>query len=483
MSDDTQAISPSEAAPGWSDLFAGRNAVYSLALGGSVALHAVNIYVAVTIMPSAVEDIGGLAYYAWSTTLFVLASILGAALSARLLSRAGARNAYAIAAAIFATGTLVCALAPAMPVLLVGRFVQGFGGGFLYALAYGVMRLVFAQRLWSRVIGLISAMWGFATLVGPAVGGIFAQLGAWRAAFWALIPVAGLFGLMAFMALPRRSGEIPAQRPLPLRQLLLLTAAVLLLSVGSIGHDLLWNVASVVGTVGAIGLLLRTEARSPARLLPSGADRLSAPLGAFYATIALLMIGMQPNIFVPYLLQRLHAQPPLLAGYLAALLAIGWTVGSILSATWHAGGARRGVLWGPMLCLVGLVLLAFLMPMQSAGAAVVLLPIGAGLLCIGLGIGFTWPHLVTGILKAAPPSEHEIATAAIATVQLSAAALGAAGAGVVANLAGIALPGGVAGASSAAAWLFGMFALAPMLCIVAARRTSERQEDATRRRS
>ena len=167
MSDDTQAISAPEAAPAWSDLFAGRNAVYSLALGGSVALHAVNIYVAVTIMPSAVEDIGGLDYYAWSTTLFVLASILGAALSARLLNRAGARNAYAIAAAIFATGTLVCALAPTMPVLLAGRFVQGFGGGFLYALAYGVMRLVFPQRLWSRVIGLISAMWGFATLVGP----------------------------------------------------------------------------------------------------------------------------------------------------------------------------------------------------------------------------------------------------------------------------------------------------------------------------
>src|SRR5690349_12140454 len=88
----------SDTMPAWRDLFAGRNAVYSLALGGSVALHAVNIYVAVTIMPSAVRDIGGLPYYAWSTTLFVLASILGAALSARLLNRAGARDAYAIAA-------------------------------------------------------------------------------------------------------------------------------------------------------------------------------------------------------------------------------------------------------------------------------------------------------------------------------------------------------------------------------------------------
>jgi len=474
MPDDSPLISAPEARPAWGDLFAGRNAVYSLALGGSVALHAVNIYVAVTIMPSAVEDIGGLAYYAWSTTLFVLASILGAALSARLLNRAGARDAYAIAAGIFATGTLVCALAPTMPVLLVGRFVQGFGGGFLYALAYGVMRLVFAQRLWPRVIGLISAMWGSATLVGPAVGGIFAQLGAWRAAFWSLIPVAALFGLMAFMVLPGRPQqrtEATAQRPLAMQQLLLLSAAVLLLSAGSIGQDLLWNLVSLLGTVAALALLLAVEARATARLLPSAAMKLSARLGAFYATIALLMIGMQPNIFVPYLLQWLHAQPPLIAGYLAALLAIGWTVGSILSATWQAGGARRGILGGPFLCLLGLILLAFLMPIESGGAAGVLLPICVGLLCVGLGIGFTWPHLVTGILHEAPSQEHDLATAAITTVQLSAAALGAAAAGVVANVAGIAQPGGIAGASSAAAWLFGLFALAPLLCIVTARRT------------
>ena len=471
MPDESLATSAPEALPAWRDLFTGRNAVYSLALGGSVALHAVNIYVAVTIMPSAVEDIGGLAYYAWATTLFVLASILGAALSGGLLNRAGARDAYAIAALVFAAGTLVCALAPAMPVLLAGRFVQGFGGGFLYALAYGVMRLVFAPQLWSRVIGLISAMWGFATLIGPAVGGIFAQMGAWRAAFWSLIPVAALFGLMAFVALPGRSGERQAREPLPLGQLLLLSVAVLLLSVGSIGHDRLWNVVSILGTVAVIGLLLAVESRATNRLLPTGALKLSAPLGAFYATIALLMIGMQPNIFVPYLLQRLHAQPPLIAGYLAALLAIGWTSGSILSATWQDGGARRGVLGGPSLCLFGLGLLAFTMPMQSGGSAGALLPISLGLLCIGFGIGLAWPHLVTGILQAASPHEQTLATAAMTTVQLAAAALGAAAAGVVANIAGIAQPGGVAGASRAAVWLFGSFTVIPMLCILTARRT------------
>jgi len=160
-----------------------------------------------------------------------------------------------------------------------------------------------------------------------------------------------------------------------------------------------------------------------------------------------------------------------IAGYLAALLAIGWTSGSILSATWQDGGARRGVLGGPSLCLFGLGLLAFTMPMQSGGSAGALLPISLGLLCIGFGIGLAWPHLVTGILQAASPHEQTLATAAMTTVQLAAAALGAAAAGVVANIAGIAQPGGVAGASRAAVWLFGSFTVIPMLCILTARRT------------
>lgn len=96
---------------GWRALLTGGNAVHSLVLSGGVALHALNIYVVTTIMPSIVREIGGLEYYAWSTTVFVAASILGAALSARLLGAVGAGGAYAIGALVFGLGTLLCAAA------------------------------------------------------------------------------------------------------------------------------------------------------------------------------------------------------------------------------------------------------------------------------------------------------------------------------------------------------------------------------------
>ena len=103
--------------------------------------------VATTILPSVVQDIGGLDLYARNTTLFVVASILGSALSARLLGGYGARS-YLVASLFFIAGAALCALAPSMPVMLAGRTVQGFGGGLIFALSYAMISTVFEQRLW-----------------------------------------------------------------------------------------------------------------------------------------------------------------------------------------------------------------------------------------------------------------------------------------------------------------------------------------------
>jgi MFS family permease len=455
----------SDATPGWSALLSGKNAVYSLALAGGMALHAINVFIATTILPSVVKDIGGLDYYAWSTTLFVLASILGAALSARLLQGAGPRGAYGAAALVFAAGTVICALAPSMPVLLVGRFVQGWGGGFLHALAYAVIRLVLPEILWARAIGLISAMWGIATLIGPAIGGVFAELGAWRAAFWSLVPIIGVFAVLAFATLPRRQADAQAPSPLPLMQLGLLTAAVLVLSAGSVATHPMWNAAGVVGALILAVLLLGVEARAEKRLLPKSALHASAPLRTLYVTIAFLVIGIQPEIFAPYFLQVLHGQSPLIAGYLSALLAVGWTFASMLGASLSGASARRAIRVGPILVTVGIAMLAAFLPMNAAGSIVVVGLIGIGLTLVGVGIGLVWPHLVTRVFQAAPPGDQNRAAGGITTVQLFVTALGAAAAGMAANLAGMTDPGGVPGAQSAALWLFAAFAIASAIGI------------------
>lgn len=85
-------------------------------------------------------------------------------------------------------------------------------------------------------------------------------------------------------------------------------------------------------------------------------------------------------------------------------------------------------------------------------------------------MGLAWPHLLTRVFQAAPAGEQDLTSASITTVQLFATALGAALAGMVANLAGLTEPGGIAGTMSAAGWLFGVFALAPVIGVFTALR-------------
>ena len=456
----------------WGELLLGENATRSIALSGGIALYATNTYIATTILPSVVAEIGGLELYAWSTTLYVVASILGSALTSKLLQSTGPRLAYTIATLVFMVGVLICALAPSMPVMLVGRLIQGLGGGILLALCYSMIQLVFEERLWPRAMALVSGMWGVATLVGPAVGGVFAEMDVWRLAFGSMVPISLAYIVLTHRALPPRDEAPVTPSRLPVTQLVLLAAAVLAVCSGSVSSLPIWNLLGIAACAVLVFVLVRHESSATVRLLPKDAFKFNTPLCALYATTCLLVIGMSSEIFMPYFLQHLHGQSPLAAGYMTALMAAGWTVAEILSSGWTGRNTQRAILAGPLFIIVGLVMLAITTPMASLGEWTQLAPICLGLFLVGFGIGLGWPHLLTRILQVASERDKDTAAASITTLQLFAMAMGAALAGVIANMAGINDTTGNAGISNAAQWLFGLFVLAPVLALVMARRAT-----------
>ncbi len=460
----------SENESGWSGLFSAENRGSAVALSAGVALYATNSYIVITILPSVVQDIGGLAWYAWNMTLFVVSSILGSALSARLMRKAGPRGSYLTATGIFMAGAALCAAAPSMQVLLLGRAIQGLGGGFLFALSYAMINLVFKESLWPRAMALISAMWGIATLVGPAIGGIFAELHAWRYAFGLLVPVTLLFGVLVWRTLPAQQAKPQAAEPLPFVQLALLTGSVLVVSAGSLSTHGWVNLGGIVIAILMVMLLRRREFSSKVRLLPRNSLSLSSPLCWLYMTMALLMIGLGCEIYVPYMLQHLHGQTPLAAGYITAAAAAGWTLSEMTSAGWTGRRANQAIVSGPAILAVGLLLMLIAIPVVFGPPWFNLSGIVLGLTLAGFGIGLGWPHLLTRVLQQADEQEKETAGASITLVQSFAAALGAALAGTIANLAGV-NGGGADAASNAAFWLFVAFIIPSALGIFTAWRS------------
>src|SRR5215510_3208243 len=135
---------------------------------------AFSTFITATVLPTAIAEIGGLAIYAWASTAYAVGSILGSAGSSVAVLRVGTRRAVALAVAVFVAGAAVCALAPTMPAVVVGRALQGLGGGMLIASAHSMVRELFPAPLWQRMLRTISCAWAIPGLGGPVVGGVLA---------------------------------------------------------------------------------------------------------------------------------------------------------------------------------------------------------------------------------------------------------------------------------------------------------------------
>ena len=463
-------VTQADAVPmtGWRDLLGPKYLGACTVLAGGVALYATNEFLTISLLPSAVAEIGGQRLYAWVTTVYLVASVVAATTVSATLARLGPRWSYVVGFGVFGAGSVLATFAPNMEMLLVGRTVQGAGGGVLAGLGYAVINSALPQSLWTKASALVSAMWGVGTIVGPAAGGLFAQFGSWRWAFGALVILTVAMAILVPFALPgRQPGAEPPPSPIPVWSLLLLGTAALAISVAGILRNIGFTVALLVAGVALVLVFLVVDRRTSASVLPPTAFR-PGPLKWFYVTLGLMMAATMTDMYVPLFGQRLAHLVPVAAGFLGVALAVGWTVGEIISASaTKTQVIVRTVAVAPVVMAVGLGIAA-VSQFDDAPLGVVAVWVAA-LVTTGIGIGMAWPHLSAWAMGCVDdPAEGGTAAAAINTVQLICGAFGAGLAGVVFNLTD-------RGDATAARWLFAIFAVLAVFGTVASVRATRAQ--------
>src|SRR5574337_123375 len=447
----------------WHQLLSRRYLGITAVLAGGVALYATNEFLVVSMLPSVVKEIGGERLYSWVTTLYLVGSVVAAVTVNAVLGRIGARGAYLAGLTAFGGGCLVCALAPGMEILLVGRTLQGIGGGLLAGLGYALINVVLPAPLWTRASGLISAMWGVGTLAGPTLGGVFAQVNAWRWSFALMVMLSvATVVLVAVVLVPGRAEHRGEPMRIPVRSLLLLGAAALVVSVAQLPRSLVL----AAGLLAAAGVLLTVflfvDRRASAAVLPPRAFHPGREKW-IYLALGSLMAITKANLYVPLFGQRLAHMSPAVAGFLGAALSTGWMISEIASASLNrARLTARLVACAPLVVSGGLVLAAFTrMSRYDPNPTPVKAVWALALLVVGLGVGAGWPHLSAWAMSCVDdPAEGRTAAAAINTVQLISGAFGAGIAGWVMNMA-------MSAGLPAARLLFAVFAVfAALSCVV-----------------
>ena len=454
----------------WRELLGAKHLGTSVVLAGGVALYATNEFLTISLLPNTVAEIGGSRLYAWVTTLYLVGSVVSATLVSPMLLRVGARSSYLTGLAVFGLASLVCGIAPTMEILIAGRALQGVAGGLLAGLGYAVINAALPRSLWTRASALVSAMWGVATVVGPAMGGLFAQFGIWRWAFVAMAVLTALMAALVPIALGAGrvdpSGATPKLN-VPVWSLLLLGAAALAVSVAQLPRNVTATAGLLVAATVLVGVFLIVDWRMRASVLPPSVFG-PGPLKWLYLTMAVLMLGAMVDTYVPLFGQRLAHLTPVAAGFLGAALALGWTVSEIVSASVDSPQViGRVIAAAPVVLASGLALGAVT---QRDNASVGIVALWAlALLVAGIGIGMAWPHLaVRAMDSVSDPAEGGTAAAAVNTVQLISGAFGAGVAGVVVNTA----QNGDLGDLAAARWLFAVFAALCATGVIASYRAS-----------
>ncbi|WP_436698713.1 MFS transporter [Nocardioides sp. BYT-33-1] len=415
------------AATGWAALLHRDLLPAVLVLSGGVALYAMNLYFTAALMPSVVASIGGAEYFAWAATGYLVVAVVATMLVGRTLERFGARRSYLAGFVLFGLGTVASAASPSMVVFVAGRGLQGAGAGLLIGLGYAVIRTTLPAHTWTQASSLVSAMFALGALVGPALGGIFAELELWRASYVVLAVVSALLALIATRALPAHTASPRRGDPLPLRSFVALTLAAALLSISSTTEGGRAVVLVVAGLATLVAFLL-IDARATHSVLPRITYLAGGRLKWVYLTVAALSAGVMVENFVPLFGQQLAGMTPVWAGFLGAVMSIGWSAAQVFSAGAGPAAARRLVLLSPWLVAAGLAGYGLL---QTAGAGAGSIALWAGfLLLAGIGVGIAFPHLTVAAMSSTPdPGEGARAAAAVSTTQLIAYTLTSAVAG------------------------------------------------------
>src|SRR6516162_2086697 len=222
-----------------------------------------NVLITATLLPSIVGELGGANMMSWPTTAFVASSIIAASGTSLVSGRLGNCRAFTVGAVIYAAGAVLCACASSIGFVIVGRFVQGLGGGLLSALAYVLVRNAFPESLWPRVFGLLAGVWSVTVLIGPLIGGVYASYGHWRSAFVTVAGIGCLLGASARFTLPAdwRSDEA-VSRVFPTGPIALICGAIALLSAASVTAGLAIKAMLIMATVATFVLMMRTDRRA-----------------------------------------------------------------------------------------------------------------------------------------------------------------------------------------------------------------------------
>jgi EmrB/QacA subfamily drug resistance transporter len=383
-------------------------------------------------MPTIGASLGHVEYLPWTITAYLLTATAVTPLYGKLSDIHGRKPVLFAGVAIFMFGSLTCALSHSLSVLILGRTIQGLGGGGLLVLAMTIIGDVVPPRELGRYQGYIACVWAIASIAGPAAGGFFAHKLHWSLIFWINLPL-GLFAIWMTNTPLKRLPEENRVHQLDVSGsgLMVVATVCLMLVLTWGGSSFAWTSPVILGLSAAsliiwffFGWHLRKMAEPLLPLDVLGNPVVTTATGAVFFAMA-GYIGL--STYLPIFLQRVMRLDSAQAGLCLIPMMLGLVTGAFVAGRLmpHLQHYKLPTLGGLVLALAALSILAAIV--SRAG----LLPIECLLALSAFGTGTLLPASVTCVQNAVERRHLGVATAVLAFLRQLGSAIGVAALGAI----------------------------------------------------
>ncbi|AXV39768.1 MDR family MFS transporter [Methanobacterium sp. BAmetb5] len=387
--------------------------VLMTALMVSLLVGALDNSIMSTAMPQVISSLGGMAYYVWPFTIYMLASTIAIILSGKLSDMYGRKRILVLGIALFVAASILCGFAGDMLQLTFFRGLQGMGGGILMTIPFIVVAEIFPPRQRGKYAGILSSVFGLANVLGPVLGGFITGFVGWRWVFFINIPV-GLTAIYLLLSYFPHMEEVLKERIIDYKGIITLIAslssmflALTFIENPNIPRSLLVALFIFAGVMVATFLYQEKRAKEPIlplRLFKKSVFNVSAV--AMFLSSAVMFCGI---IYLPLFIQGVQKLSPEYSGLLIIPMLLSLTFSSILAGQIisRTGTYKKLAVMAFIIITAGMFLLSTL----GTGSTIWELVIYAAVL--GAGTGMTYPIFNVAVQNAVSRRDIAVGTASM----------------------------------------------------------------------
>jgi len=399
----------------------------------AIGLAAIDSTIVATAVPQIVADLGGFSLFPWIFSIYLLTQAVTVPIYGRLSDVFGRKPVLLVGVAGFLVGSVLCAVAWSMVTLIVFRGLQGLAAGAILPTTTTIVGDLYEPAERGKVQGWISSVWGVSAIVGPTLGGFFAEYWTWRGIFWLNLPI----GVGAAWLIQRHLHERVERRThrIDYAGAFTLTAScsLLILALLEGGVSWAWGSSTSIALFAASALLLvafvQIERTVAEPILPLWVFRNRMLVAGNVSGLAIGAILIGQTTYVPTYAQRVVGVGAVVAGLAMATMTIGWPIAATLAPRVYLRiGYRPTALVGGTIATAGCLLFALFVGGDSG-----IWRVGVAGFVLGVGLGFVSVSTVVAVLSNEGWGRRGVVTGTNMFIRTLGSAVGVAVFGSIAN--------------------------------------------------